>query len=60
MPFFESSPLMALLVVRAPSDAAFSPFALIGDYLQRLIAKRASQLPAIQEAWTLNGLAWKI
>lgn len=52
--------LMTLLVVGASNGAAFSPFAPTGIVSNGLIAKIAPQLPAIQEAWTLDGLAWKI
>jgi len=52
--------LMTLLVVGAANGAAFSPFAPTGIVSNGLIAKIAPQLPAIQEAWTLDGLAWKI
>jgi di/tricarboxylate transporter len=52
--------LMTLLVVGASNGAAFSPFAPTGIISNGIIAKMAPQLPAIQETWTLNGLAWKI
>ena len=52
--------LMTLLVVGAANGAAFSPFAPTGIISNGIIAKIAPQLPAIQEAWTLDGLAWKI
>jgi len=52
--------LMTLLVVGAANGAAFSPFAPTGIISNGIIAKMAPQLPAIQEEWTLNGLAWKI
>jgi di/tricarboxylate transporter len=48
--------LMTLLVVGAANGAAFSPFAPTGIISNGLIAKMAPQLPAIQEAWTLDGL----
>lgn len=52
--------LMTLLVVGAANGAAFSPFAPTGIISNGIIAKIAPQLPAIQETWTLDGLAWKI
>jgi len=52
--------LMTLLVVGAANGAAFSPFAPTGIISNGIIAKIAPQLPAIQESWTLDGLAWKI
>jgi len=52
--------LMTLLVVGAANGAAFSPFAPTGIVSNGIIAKIAPQLPAIQQAWSLNELAWKI
>jgi di/tricarboxylate transporter len=52
--------LMTLLVVGAANGAAFSPFAPTGIVSNGIIAKIAPQLPAIQETWSLDGLAWKI
>ncbi len=52
--------LMTLLIVGASNGAAFSPFAPTGIISNGIIAKIAPQLPAIQESWTLNGLAWKV
>ncbi len=52
--------LMTLLVVGAANGAAFSPFAPTGIVSNGIIAKIAPQLPAIQQAWSLDGLAWKI
>lgn len=52
--------LMTLLVVGAANGAAFSPFAPTGIVSNGIIAKIAPQIPAIQQAWSLDGLAWKI
>lgn len=52
--------LMTLLVVGAANGAAFSPFAPTGIVSNGIIAKIAPQLPAIQQTWSLEALAWKI